>query len=78
MSSPGPNYPDLLPDHGRFGYEAIHRRPFYRWPDGSGLAVHLAMNLGHGAGARSRGEGRVTAPGAICAHASATLAGVTR
>lgn len=36
-----------LPDHGRFPYSAIPRRPHYRWPAGAGLAVYLALNLEH-------------------------------
>ncbi len=78
MSSPSLSYPDLLPDHCRSRDEAIHRSPFDRWPDGSDLAVCLAMSLGHGAVARARGEAWVTTLGAIGAHASATLAGVAR
>jgi peptidoglycan/xylan/chitin deacetylase (PgdA/CDA1 family) len=42
-----PRYPDALPDHGRFGYRAITRRPAYRWPGGSGLAVYLGFNVEH-------------------------------
>ena len=47
MTSPSPAYPGLLPDHGRFAYRAITDRPRYRWPDGSGLAVYLALNPEH-------------------------------
>ena len=36
-----------LRDHGRYAYSAIHRRPDYRWPDGSRLAVYLGFNLEH-------------------------------
>lgn len=36
-----------LPDHGRFGYRPITRRPAYRWPGGAGLAVYLGFNLEH-------------------------------
>ncbi|MFO1273710.1 MAG: polysaccharide deacetylase family protein [Rubrivivax sp.] len=36
-----------LPDHGRFGYRPITRRPHYRWPNGAGLAVYLGFNLEH-------------------------------
>ena len=42
-----PQYPGLLPDHGRFGYSPITRRPAYRWPGGAGLAVYLGFNLEH-------------------------------
>ena len=47
MSDPSIRYPGLLPDHGRFGYSAITRRPHYRWPNGTGLAVYLALNHEH-------------------------------
>ena len=36
-----------LPDHGRFGYSAIHKRPDYCWPTGARLAVYLGFNLEH-------------------------------
>jgi peptidoglycan/xylan/chitin deacetylase (PgdA/CDA1 family) len=36
-----------LPDHGRFDYQPITRRPSYRWPGGAGLAVYLGFNLEH-------------------------------
>ena len=36
-----------LPDHGRFDYRPITRRPDYRWPGGAGLAVYLGFNLEH-------------------------------
>jgi peptidoglycan/xylan/chitin deacetylase (PgdA/CDA1 family) len=36
-----------LPEHGRFGYRPITRRPAYRWPGGAGLAVYLGFNLEH-------------------------------
>lgn len=36
-----------LPGHGRFPYLPITRRPDYRWPGGSRLAVYLALNLEH-------------------------------
>ena len=43
--------------HGRYAYSALPHRPFYRWPDGKGLAVYLALNLetfafGEGLGAK--------------------------
>jgi allantoinase len=47
MTDERPKYMDRLPDHGRFAYSAITQRPFYRWPDGSGLAVYLALNIEH-------------------------------
>jgi allantoinase len=40
-------YPGLLPDHGRFPYQPITRRPDYRWPGGARLAVYLALNIEH-------------------------------
>ncbi len=36
-----------LPDHGRFAYRPITRRPDYRWPGGVGLAVYLGFNIEH-------------------------------
>ncbi len=36
-----------LPDHGRFAYRPITRRPNYRWPGGAGLAVYLGFNIEH-------------------------------
>jgi peptidoglycan/xylan/chitin deacetylase (PgdA/CDA1 family) len=42
-----PDYPGALPDHGRFPYLPITRRPFQRWPGGAGLAVYLGFNLEH-------------------------------
>ncbi len=40
-------YPGVLPDHGRFGYSPITRRPLYRWPGGAGLAVYIGFNIEH-------------------------------
>jgi peptidoglycan/xylan/chitin deacetylase (PgdA/CDA1 family) len=40
-------YAGLLPDHGRFDYRPINRRPDYRWPGGAGLAVYLGFNVEH-------------------------------
>lgn len=40
-------YTGLLPDHGRFPYRPITRRPHYQWPGGARLAVYLALNLEH-------------------------------
>ena len=42
-----PRYPGVLPDHGRFGYRPITRRPHYLWPGGAGLAVYLGFNVEH-------------------------------
>jgi len=36
-----------LPDHGRFAYRPITRRPDYRWPGGARLAVYIGFNLEH-------------------------------
>lgn len=41
------NYLGPLPDHGRFSYRPITRRPSYRWPGGAGLAVYIGFNLEH-------------------------------
>lgn len=40
-------YPARLPDHGRFPYRPITRRPDYRWPNGAGLAVYIGFNIEH-------------------------------
>ena len=47
MPDPPPACLSALRDHGRFSYSAITRRPGYRWPGGSGLAVYLALNHEH-------------------------------
>jgi peptidoglycan/xylan/chitin deacetylase (PgdA/CDA1 family) len=36
-----------LTTHGRYPYRAIVGRPNWRWPDGSGLAVYIALNIEH-------------------------------
>jgi peptidoglycan/xylan/chitin deacetylase (PgdA/CDA1 family) len=46
-----------LPDHGRFDYRPITRRPVYRWPGGAGLAVYLGFNLEHFAFGEGLGAG---------------------
>lgn len=46
-TSPSPSYAGLLPDHGRYDYVPIHRRPDYTWPNGARLAVYLGFNLEH-------------------------------
>ena len=46
-----------LPDHGRFGYQPITRRPHYTWPGGAGLAVYLGFNLEHFAFGEGLGAG---------------------
>jgi len=35
----------MLPSHGRYGYSAIKQRPSYRWPNGAGLAVYVAVGV---------------------------------
>jgi peptidoglycan/xylan/chitin deacetylase (PgdA/CDA1 family) len=35
----------LLPSHGRYNYAPITKRPDYRWPNGAGLAVYIAMGV---------------------------------
>jgi allantoinase len=47
MSDQKPQYLGTLPDHGRFPYSGISQRKNYRWPNGSGLAVYLALNIEH-------------------------------
>lgn len=40
--------PDTLPplrDHGRYPFRSIAGRAPYRWPNGTGLAVYLGLNL---------------------------------
>ncbi len=54
---PGRLYGGALPDHGRFGYRPITRRPVYRWPGGAGLAVYLGFNLEHFAFGEGLGAG---------------------
>jgi allantoinase len=51
------NYLGALPDHGRFGYSAITRRPRYRWPQQAGLAVYVALNHEHFAFGEGLGAG---------------------
>jgi allantoinase len=57
-------YTGPLPTHGRFGYQAIHQRPAYRWPNGAGLAVYLGFNIEHFA----FGEGLGAAIGPVSAQ----------
>ncbi len=33
--------------HGRYDYAPIHGRATYKWPNGAGLAVYIAVNLEH-------------------------------
>jgi allantoinase len=50
-------YTGPLPDHGRFDYRPITRRPSYRWPGGAGLAVYLGFNIEHFAFGEGMGAG---------------------
>ena len=50
-------YPGLLPEHGRFDYSPITRRPGYRWPGGAGVAVYLGFNIEHFAFGEGLGAG---------------------
>ncbi len=50
-------YKGLLPDHGRFPYSPITRRPAYRWPNGAGLAVYIGFNIEHFAFGEGMGAG---------------------
>ena len=34
-----------LPHHARYPYSPIKGRPTYRWPNGAGLALYIAVNL---------------------------------
>ncbi|WP_298932487.1 polysaccharide deacetylase family protein [uncultured Ramlibacter sp.] len=42
-----PVWPGALPEHGRFGYSPINRRPDWVWPNGARLAVYLGFNIEH-------------------------------
>ncbi len=35
----------MLPHHDRYGYSPITERPPYRWPNGAGLAVYVALGI---------------------------------
>lgn len=50
-----------LKHHGRYDYGPIRGRPVYGWPDGTRLAVYLALNLEHFA--FGEGLGAELAPG---------------
>src|ERR1700758_5037209 len=47
--------------HGRYDYSRTHGRQRYRWPNGAGLAVYVALNLEHFA--FGEGLGAELAPG---------------
>jgi allantoinase len=53
--------PPVLASHGRYGYSAITHRPRYDWPNGTRLAVYVALNLEHFA--FGEGLGAELAPG---------------
>lgn len=36
-----------LPTHSRYDYSPIVHRPRWRWPNNSGIAVYIAINLEH-------------------------------
>ncbi len=57
------NYSGPLPHHDRFDYVPIVRRPNYRWPNGSGLAVYIGFNLEHFA--FGEGLGATLAPASL-------------
>jgi allantoinase len=48
-------------NHDRYDYSSIRGRPRYRWPNGAGLAVYIAVNLEHFA--FGEGLGAELAPG---------------
>ena len=35
----------MLPSHGRYDFSPITQRPKWRWPNGSGLALYIALNV---------------------------------
>lgn len=37
----------MLKSHDRYDYSPINTRPDYRWPNGTGLAVHFSLNVEH-------------------------------
>jgi peptidoglycan/xylan/chitin deacetylase (PgdA/CDA1 family) len=53
-----------LPDHNRYDYIPIHKRPQYEWPEGARLAVTFCNNIEHfafGAGLGSDSTGAAAA-----------------
>jgi len=50
-----------LATHGRYEYDPIRNRPVYNWPNGTRLAVYIAVNLEHFA--FGEGLGAELAPG---------------
>ena len=59
VSAPGTraSYLGPLPDHGRFRYRPITRRPAWRWPGDAGLAVYIGFNIEHFAFGEGMGAG---------------------
>lgn len=59
MNTPPPRatYLGPLPDHGRFRYRPITRRPAWRWPGDAGLAVYIGFNIEHFAFGEGMGAG---------------------
>jgi peptidoglycan/xylan/chitin deacetylase (PgdA/CDA1 family) len=37
--------PAMLRKHGRYAFSPITERPYYRWPNGAGLAVYVALGV---------------------------------
>jgi hypothetical protein len=35
----------MLPTHGRYAYSPINARPRFRWPNGAGLALYVALGI---------------------------------
>lgn len=50
----------MLPTHDRYPYSSIHSRPTYEWPNGTRLAVYVALNIEQFA--YGEGKGAAIAP----------------
>jgi peptidoglycan/xylan/chitin deacetylase (PgdA/CDA1 family) len=37
----------MLPSHDRYSYRSIEDRPFFRWPNGAGLALYFGLGMEH-------------------------------
>lgn len=37
----------MLPGHNRYAYSSIESRPFFRWPNGAGLAIYFGLGVEH-------------------------------
>jgi peptidoglycan/xylan/chitin deacetylase (PgdA/CDA1 family) len=55
-NDPAAVFPTLR-SHGRFGYQAIHQRPDFSWPEGKRLAVYIGFNIEHFAFGEGLGAG---------------------